>query len=81
MVKFRGLSSTALSPYGQKHPRSSLQYYLTFDQLLTTFHQRALLNQVHLKRRSPSETCHVGNVRIQCSGDIQISLKAHHAEQ
>jgi len=59
-MKFKGSCPTALSPYGQKQPPSSLPCCLTLDQLLTTFHQRALLNQACLEWRSPSWTCRFG---------------------
>ena len=60
VVKLWGSSSTANSPYGQEHPRSSLPCRLTVDQLLTVFHQRAMLNQAYLQCRSPSGAWQVG---------------------
>ena len=83
VVKFRDSNPTAPSPNGQEHPapsptvpEPSLPCRLTVDQLLTSFHQRALLNQFQSCRKvSGRETCEFSTTVI-----IQISLKAHHAE-
>jgi len=58
--KFKGSGPSAPSPYGQQQPPSSLPCCLTPDQLLTIFHQRALLNQAYLECRCFSGTCRFG---------------------
>ena len=81
MVKFKVSSQTAPSPYGEEHPRTSLSFRLTVDQMLTNFHQCALMNQAYFQCRIIPERVRLGSVRIQCNGDITIPLKDHNAEQ
>ena len=81
MVKFKGSSPTAPSPYGEEHSRFSLSCRLTVDQQLTTYLQCALMNQAYLQSRIIPEPVRLGSVRIQRNGDTTIPLKAHNAEQ